>query len=83
MRQRLGIAQAIMERQRILLLDEPTNALDPEFTGEFLNMLSQLRSEGVAIAITSHQLHEVEELADRVLLMKNGVLVEREASKTC
>ncbi|WP_018132139.1 ABC transporter ATP-binding protein [Effusibacillus pohliae] len=76
MRQRLGIAQALMEGQKILLLDEPTNALDPEFHDKFLEMLTELRSNGVAIVMTSHNLQEVERLADKVLLMKNGVLTE-------
>ncbi|ASS99344.1 ABC transporter ATP-binding protein [Geobacillus thermocatenulatus] len=78
MRQRLGIAQAIMERQKILLLDEPTNALDPEFTDDFLKMLSDLRNNQFAIVMTSHDLHEVKGLADRILLMKNGILTNYE-----
>lgn len=74
MRQRLGIAQALMERPRVLLLDEPTNALDPEFTETFLQMLKTLRTQGVAIVLTSHELHEVAELADRILVMRDGIL---------
>jgi len=80
MRQRLGIAQALMERPRILLLDEPTNALDPEFTETFLQMLNALRAEGVAIVLTSHEMHEVEELANRILVMRDGVLSEYRSS---
>ncbi|MDN5363090.1 MAG: type transport system ATP-binding protein [Eubacteriales bacterium] len=74
MRQRLGIAQAIMERPRILLLDEPTNALDPEYSNDFLAMLRELRDQGVAIVLTSHELEEVKAVADRVLTLKNGIL---------
>lgn len=74
MRQRLGIAQAIMEYPRILLLDEPTNALDPEYSNDFLAMLRELRDQGVAIVLTSHELEEVKAVADRVLTLKNGIL---------
>ncbi len=75
MRQRLGIAQAIMERPSILLLDEPTNALDPEYTDEFLQLLRDLRGTGTAIVWTSHELDEVQAVADRVLTMRQGHLV--------
>ncbi|MEW6772191.1 MAG: ABC transporter ATP-binding protein [Bacillota bacterium] len=74
MRQRLGIAQAIMERPRILLLDEPTNGLDPEYTESFLEMLGELRNHGAAAVWTSHELQEVTTVADRVLAMQSGVL---------
>lgn len=75
MRQRLGIAQAIMERPRILLLDEPTNGLDPEFTEEFLDLLRELRDEGTAIVWTSHEIEEVKALADRILALHGCRLV--------
>lgn len=75
MRQRLGIAQAIMERPSILLLDEPTNGLDPEYTDEFLQLLRDLRASGTAIVWTSHELDEVQAVADRVLAMRQGHLV--------
>lgn len=80
MRQRLGIAQAIMERPRIVLLDEPTNALDPAFTATFLDMLKDLRSAGTAILLTSHELPEVTEVADRILVMRNGILADYHAA---
>jgi len=76
MRQRLGIAQAVMERPQILLLDEPTNGLDPEYTGEFLNMLRELRGQGVAIVWTSHEMEEVTVVADRILALRSGVLAD-------
>lgn len=74
MRQRLGIAQAIMERPQILLLDEPTNGLDPEYTDEFLQLLRGLRGAGAAIVWTSHELDEVRSVADRLLTMRGGHL---------
>lgn len=76
MRQRLGIAQAIMEEPKILLLDEPTNGLDPEFTEEFLEMLRQKREYGVAILLTSHELHEVAAIASRTLRLVDGRLAD-------
>ncbi|WP_205664676.1 ABC transporter ATP-binding protein [Ammonifex thiophilus] len=74
MRQRLGIAQAIMESPSIILLDEPTNSLDPEYSESFLAMLRELRDRGTAIVMTSHELEEVKAVADRILTLKNGVL---------
>lgn len=76
MRQRLGIAQALMERPRILLLDEPTNGLDPEYTETFLQMLRGLRAQGAAVVWTSHELQEIAAVADRVLAMRSGVLTD-------
>lgn len=76
MRQRLGIAQAVMERPRILLLDEPTNGLDPEYTETFLQLLRELRAQETAIVWTSHELQEVTAVADRVLAMRGGVLTK-------
>ncbi|AEJ40328.1 ABC transporter related protein [Sulfobacillus acidophilus TPY] len=75
MRQRLGIAQAIMEQPRILLLDEPTNGLDPEFTDAFLALMRRLRDGGTAIVWTSHELDEVRSVADRVLTVRQQRLV--------
>lgn len=74
MKQRLGIAQAIMERPKILLLDEPTNGLDPEFTEDFLNILGELSAQQVAILITSHEIAELALIANRILLLEKGVL---------
>lgn len=74
MKQRLGIAQAIMERHKILLLDEPTNGLDPEFTEDFLNILRELSAQQVAILITSHEIAELALIANRILLLEKGVL---------
>lgn len=76
MRQRLGIAQAIMEQPRILLLDEPTNGLDPEYTDEFLALMRHLADVGTAIVWTSHELDEVRSVADRVLTIRERRLVK-------
>lgn len=73
MKQRLGIAQALMDSPKILLLDEPTNGLDPsgivEMRELFLNLKNQL---GVTIIISSHILSEMQELCDRVAFMSHG-----------
>lgn len=74
MRQRLGIAQALMEDPSVLLLDEPTNGLDPEFRQEFLAMLEDLARSGKAIVLTSHELHEVEQVATQIYALRDGHL---------
>lgn len=79
MRQRLGIAQAIMEHPQILLLDEPTNGLDPDYSDEFLALLRNLRDEGTAIVWTSHELEEVRTVADRVLSLHRQRLMDEQS----
>lgn len=74
MRQRLGIAQAIMERPRVLLLDEPTNGLDPEAVALLLDIFQELRGQGVAIVWVSHEVGQVAASSDRVLKLSQGVL---------
>lgn len=76
MRQRLGIAQAILGRPRLLLLDEPTNGLDPEGMAELRALLHRLtRDEGVAVLLSSHQLAELEGLCNRVGVLRDGEMV--------
>jgi ABC-2 type transport system ATP-binding protein len=73
MRQRLALAQAIMERPRLLLLDEPTNGLDAQAIIELRDTLKSLAKEsGIAIFLASHLLTEVENVCDRVLMVKQG-----------
>ncbi|MGX9158697.1 ABC transporter ATP-binding protein [Priestia megaterium] len=75
MRQRLGVAQAILHRPALLLLDEPTNGLDPAGMREFRTYLQTLcREEGISILIASHLLKEVEALCDRVGIIQDGEL---------
>ncbi|QDU67495.1 ATP-binding cassette domain-containing protein [Engelhardtia mirabilis] len=76
MRQRLGLAQALLGGRRTLLLDEPTNGLDPEGIAELSALLVQLRDEeGAAILLSSHLLSEVEDLCDRIAVLREGRLV--------
>lgn len=76
MRQRLGLARALMREPRLLLLDEPTNGLDPEIMGDLDNLLRTLREQGVAVLLTSHQISQMGGLCDRMLVMDAGRLVD-------
>ncbi|HVT56416.1 MAG TPA: ABC transporter ATP-binding protein [Xanthobacteraceae bacterium] len=75
MRQRLGVAEIIMKRAEIAILDEPTSGLDPQATIEFLDLIRELRSEGVTVLLSSHQLDQVQRVCDRVALFKSGQIV--------
>ncbi len=75
MRQRLGIAQAIMENPDILILDEPTNALDKQGVDEFRTLLLKLKGEGKTILIASHNSADIELLCDVVYELDGGKLV--------
>jgi Cu-processing system ATP-binding protein len=72
MRQRLGLAQAMLGNPRLLLLDEPTSGLDPSLRTQFYEIVESLRADGVTVLISSHSLSEVEEHADRVLILQQG-----------
>lgn len=75
MRQRLGLAQAVMGAPRLLLFDEPTSGLDPAFRQSFYELLSRQRDLGTTAIISSHALTEIEARADRVAIMNQGRLV--------
>ena len=77
MRQRLGIAQAILHKPNLLILDEPTNGLDPEGMKEIRELLKKLaKEEHMAIFISSHNLAELESFCNKICIIKNGVVVE-------
>lgn len=77
MRQRLGVAQAILHRPNLLILDEPTNGLDPEGIKDLRNLLVKLaKEENMGILISSHNLAELESFCNKVCIIKNGVIVE-------
>ncbi|CQR56796.1 ABC transporter ATP-binding protein [Paenibacillus riograndensis] len=72
MRQRLGIAQALLGRPRLLILDEPTNGLDPKGIKELREFIRQLAAEGLAVFVSSHLLSEIQLLCDRVAIISKG-----------
>ena len=76
MRQKLGIAIAIMKDAEVILLDEPTSGLDPKSGAEFLQLLNELRAENKAIWMTTHDIFRAKEIADRVGIMVAGTLVQ-------
>ncbi|MEZ7172305.1 ABC transporter ATP-binding protein [Sporosarcina sp. OR05] len=84
MRQRLGLAQALLHRPKFLILDEPTNGLDPAGIREFRQYLRKIaETEGVAVFVSSHMLSEIELMCDRIAVIQNGKLIDiRDMSET-
>lgn len=79
MRQRLGLAQALLHRPKFLILDEPTNGLDPAGIREFRMYLRSIaEKEGVSIFVSSHMLSEIELMCDRIAVIQNGKLLNVE-----
>ncbi len=74
-RQKLGLIQAFVSRPALLILDEPTSGLDPLMQQTFLRMVDEVREEGRTVFLSSHDLAEVEAVADRVAIIREGVLV--------
>lgn len=72
MRQRLGLAQALLGEPELLLLDEPTTGLDPELRRSFFMILDRLKARGATIILSSHILSELEKRCDRALIMREG-----------
>lgn len=75
MKQRLGLANALLKPRQILILDEPTNGLDPQGTREVRNLIRSLASEGITIFVSSHLLSEIEMLCSHVAVMSAGKIV--------
>lgn len=76
MRQRLGIAEAIINNPQLLILDEPTNGLDVEGIIEIRNLIKELSNKGIAILVSSHNLSEIGNICSRIIAVKNGKIVE-------
>jgi ABC-2 type transport system ATP-binding protein len=74
MRQRLGLAEVLLKRPQVAILDEPTLGLDPEAAREFLDLIKGLKAEGLTVLLSSHLLHQVQEICDRVGLFHKGRL---------
>ncbi|MCD7867743.1 MAG: amino acid ABC transporter ATP-binding protein [Clostridiales bacterium] len=75
-KQRVAIARALCMNPDIMLFDEPTSALDPEMVGEVLQVMKQLAADGMTMAIVTHEMGFAREVADRVLFMDGGYIVE-------
>jgi ABC-2 type transport system ATP-binding protein len=75
MKQRLGLANALLKPRELLILDEPTNGLDPQGTREVRNLIRSLAAEGITIFVSSHLLTEIEQLCDHVAVMSAGKIL--------
>ncbi len=75
MRQRLGIAAALLRRPRLLILDEPATGLDPAGMRDMRQLIRRLAGDGITVLLSSHQLPEVQELCDRVAIVDSGRVV--------
>ncbi|MBN1136092.1 MAG: amino acid ABC transporter ATP-binding protein [Anaerolineae bacterium] len=75
--QRVAIARALAMEPKIMLFDEPTSALDPELIGEVVDVMERLANEGMTMVVVTHELHFARDVADRVILMADGVWAEQ------
>ncbi|SIS42279.1 amino acid ABC transporter ATP-binding protein [Salimicrobium flavidum] len=75
--QRVGIARAMAIDPKVMLFDEPTSALDPELIGEVLRVMKQLAEEGRTMVVVTHEMNFAKEVADEVIFMDEGLVVER------
>ncbi|MER1991021.1 MAG: amino acid ABC transporter ATP-binding protein [Aerococcus urinaeequi] len=75
--QRVGIARALALNPEVILFDEPTSALDPELVGETLEVIKDVAQSGSTLVIVTHEMQFAYEVADRVIFMENGVIVEQ------
>lgn len=75
-KQRVAIARAMAMSPKVILFDEPTSALDPEMVGEVLDLMKQLAGESVTMVVVTHEIAFAKEVADRVLFMDQGLVVE-------
>ncbi|WP_085992890.1 amino acid ABC transporter ATP-binding protein [Oceanobacillus senegalensis] len=74
--QRVAIARALAMEPKLMLFDEPTSALDPELVGEVLGVMKQLAHEGMTMVVVTHEMGFAREVADRVLFMDEGIIME-------
>ncbi|WP_223592007.1 amino acid ABC transporter ATP-binding protein [Neobacillus bataviensis] len=75
--QRVGIARALAMEPKVMLFDEPTSALDPELVGEVLKVMKDLAGEGMTMIVVTHEMRFARDVADEVIFMDGGVIVER------
>ena len=76
-KQRIAIVRALCMEPDVMLFDEPTSALDPEMVGEVLDVMKELAKEGMTMVVVTHEMGFAREVADRVLFMDEGVIVEQ------
>lgn len=82
MKQRMGVAQAIMNKPKLLILDEPTNGLDPSGINEFRSLINRFaKEENMAVLISSHLMSEIELICDNVSIIKNGTILKNAVVK--
>ena len=75
-KQRVAIARALCMNPSVILFDEPTSALDPEMVGEVLEVMKKLASSGITMIVVTHEMNFARQVADRVIFMEGGVIVE-------
>lgn len=75
-KQRVAIARALAMKPKLLMFDEPTSALDPELVGDVLNVMKQLAKEGMTMLVVTHEMGFAKEVADRIIFMDEGKIVE-------
>jgi ABC-type polar amino acid transport system ATPase subunit len=77
-KQRVAIARALTMQPKVMLFDEPTSALDPELIGEVLNVMKKVAKDGMTMLVVTHEMGFAREVADRVLVMAEGEIIENE-----
>ncbi|WJY26936.1 MULTISPECIES: amino acid ABC transporter ATP-binding protein [Sporosarcina] len=75
-KQRVAIARALAMEPKALLFDEPTSALDPELVGEVLQVMQELAEEGMTMVVVTHEMKFAKEVADRIIMLNEGVIIE-------
>jgi polar amino acid transport system ATP-binding protein len=81
--QRVAIARALAMKPALMLFDEPTSALDPEMIGEVLDVMKELAREGMTMIVVSHEMGFAREVADRVVMMDDGQIIEEGTPEEC
>jgi polar amino acid transport system ATP-binding protein len=81
-KQRVSIARALAMEPEIMMLDEPTSSLDPELTGEVLSVIRDLANGGMTMLLATHQIEFAASIADQIIFMENGVIVEQGPPQT-
>lgn len=76
-KQRIAIVRAMAMKPKVMLFDEPTSALDPEMVGEVLDVMKNLAAEGMTMAVVTHEMGFAKEVADRILFMNQGIILEQ------